>query len=93
VRFHALQGLLLWGVYFVISLILNILGRVLGASAALSSDDVSGFAFAGGSAVIGIISLLALLAFLVIHVIGMVKANQGQMWKLPLIGDIAEKNS
>jgi uncharacterized membrane protein len=24
---------------------------------------------------------------------GMVKANQGQMWKLPVIGDIAEKNS
>jgi uncharacterized membrane protein len=93
VRFHALQGLLLWGIYFVVSLVLNILGRVLGAGAAVTSDDVSGFAFAGGSAIIGLIGLLVGLVFLVIHIMGMVKANQGQMWKLPVIGDIAEKNS
>jgi uncharacterized membrane protein len=31
--------------------------------------------------------------FLAVHIMGMVKANQGQMWKLPIIGDIAEKNA
>lgn len=94
VRFHALQGLLLWGANFIIGIVLRVIGAMMGAGAAVtSSDDMSSIAFAGGNAVIGLISLVISLAFLVIHIIGMIKANQGQMWKLPLIGDIAEKNS
>ena len=33
------------------------------------------------------------LAGLVIWVVLLLKANQGQMWKLPLIGDMAEKQA
>lgn len=33
------------------------------------------------------------LAFLVISIVLMVKAYQGEKWKLPIIGDIAEKNA
>jgi uncharacterized membrane protein len=33
------------------------------------------------------------LVFLGISIFGCIKAYQGQMWKLPVIGDIAEKNS
>ena len=94
-RFHALQGLLLWGVYFVISIILRILGTAfaVGGAASSSADDVTSIAFAGGNIIISLIGLAILLVMIIIHIIGMVKANSGQMWKLPLIGDIAEKNS
>ena len=53
----------------------------------------SGMLALGGGGILGILGMLIGIAFLVIHIIGMVKASQGQMWKLPLIGDIAEKNS
>jgi uncharacterized membrane protein len=33
------------------------------------------------------------LAGLVIWVVLLLKANQGQMWKLPVIGDMAEKQA
>jgi uncharacterized membrane protein len=36
---------------------------------------------------------LALLAgWLILFIIGAVKGYQGQMWKVPVLGDIAEKN-
>ncbi len=95
VRFHALQGLLLWGANFVVSIVFRILGAALGAGAAVTSsgDDISSIAFAGGNMVIGLIGLAINIVFFIIQIVGMIKANQGQMWKLPLIGDIAEKNS
>ena len=43
--------------------------------------------------VVFILGIVIGLAFLVIHIMAMIKASQGQMWKLPVIGDIAEKNS
>lgn len=90
VRFHAMQGLLLFGVNFVVSLLFRILGMAIGAGAAATNSDM---AYAGGSLVLLGLQVVVGIGFLVIHVIGMVKANQGQMWKLPVIGDIAEKNS
>jgi uncharacterized membrane protein len=90
VRFHAMQGLLLFGVNFVVSIIFRILQVILGAGAAAVDSDV---AFGGGSLILGLLQLVIGLGLLVVHIIGMVKANQGQMWKLPIIGDIAEKNS
>ena len=36
---------------------------------------------------------LALLAvFVILYIMGAVKGYQNQMWKVPVIGDIAEKN-
>ena len=90
VRFHALQGLLLFGVNFVIQILLNIL-KVATQGAAQATG--SGMLAVSGGGILGLIGLFIGLGFLVIHIIGMVKANQGQMWKLPVIGDIAEKNS
>jgi uncharacterized membrane protein len=90
VRFHAMQGLLLFGVNFVIGIVFRILQVILGAGAAAVDSDV---AFGGGSLVLGLLQLVVSVGLLVVHIIGMVKANQGQMWKLPIIGDIAEKNS
>jgi len=44
-------------------------------------------------AVVGLVMLVIVLAIVVGWVIGMVKAYQGQYFKLPLIGNFAEKFS
>jgi uncharacterized membrane protein len=90
VRFHALQGLLLFGVNFVIGLIFNILRFATGTAVRTTGSDMIAF---GGTGVLFLLQVLVGIIFLVIHIIGMIKASQGQWWKLPVIGDIAEKNA
>src|SRR5262245_2165368 len=83
-RFHALQSLLLT----VVSIIVWIIFSVLGVGMAFSPSST---AAAAGSGLLGLVELLVFLVLLVLHIMGMVKAYQGQFWKIPLIGDIAEK--
>lgn len=87
VRFHAMQGLLLFGVHFAI----NILFQVLGVGVDLAAPGDLSRLGAGG--LLGLVQIAVGLVFLVLYIIGMVKANQGAMWKLPVIGDIADKNA
>ena len=79
-RFHALQSLLLSGASVAVYIVLWIVGVVAGRIF---------FAF-------GLLVLLLEIAlgavFLVLFIMGAVKGYQGQMWKMPVIGDIAEKN-
>lgn len=89
-RFHALQGLILFGICIVGLIILRILGAVVNTGARVTD---SGMAFIGGNLVLLVVYIVFWLAILTVHIIAMVKANQMQIWKLPLIGDIAEKNS
>lgn len=86
VRFHALQGLLLFGVGFVIGIVF----RILAVGVAVSPGDV---VQAGGFGLLLLVQMCIGLVFLVLYIIAMIKAYQGQMWKLPIIGDIAEKNA
>jgi uncharacterized membrane protein len=86
VRFHALQGLLLFGVGFVIGIVL----RILGVGMAVGSG---GLVQAGGFGLLFLVQMCVGVVFLVLYIIAMIKAYQGQMWKLPIIGDIAEKNA
>jgi len=89
VRFHAVQALILgiiglvfsfgsWIVWLVIAIIASMLPDVLGMLV---------------MAVVGLVMLVIVLAIFVGWVIGMVKAYQGQYFKLPLIGNFAEKFS
>jgi uncharacterized membrane protein len=89
VRFHAVQALILgiiglvfsfgsWIVWLVIAIIASMLPDVLGMLV---------------MAVVGLVMLVIVLAIVVGWVIGMVKAYQGQYFKLPLIGNFAEKFS
>jgi uncharacterized membrane protein len=79
-RFHALQSLILTGVlvgaFFVLWVISFIAVRIF-----------FGFGF-----VILLLELALSVVALVFFVLGAVKSYQGQMWKLPVIGDMAEKN-
>lgn len=80
VRFHAFQSLLLTGVYLVLIIAINILGGLIGAiiSGTLGS-------------LFSLLSLIVVVAFIGLMVFGCVKGFQGQMFKLPVIGDMAEK--
>ena len=84
-RFHALQSLLLVGVAFVLGIILGILGVAVAVTPVPGSS--------AGWGLFGLLRLAVGLVFFVISIFGCIKAYQGEMWKLPIIGDIAEKNS
>lgn len=85
-RFHALQSLMLTGVAIVIWIVFTFLG----VGMAFSPSRAAG---AAGSGLLTLVQLAVWLGLLIVHILAMVKAYQGQFWKLPLIGDIAEKNS
>ena len=91
VRFHAFQGLLLAAVSFAVALVF----RILGAGTQLSGMIGPGSGIAGTAAnfLIDIVAAVVFIPILVIHIIAMVKASQGETWKLPVIGDIAERNA
>lgn len=68
VRFHAKQSIIVFGTFFVISLII------------------------GWIPIIGwIVSMLLSIFALILWILLMIKAYQGERFKLPLAGDLAEK--
>ena len=79
VRFHAFQSLLFWAAVVVIYIVLGIFTGIL---------------FAVSSTLGGLFSMLFALFGLAVFVAMIFlafKAFQGQMFKLPVIGDMAEK--
>lgn len=80
-RFHALQSLILIGVVIALQVALWIIGVVAGR-----------IFFAFGLLVF-LLEIAVWAAGLIVFIIGAVKGYQGQMWKIPMIGDMAEKNS
>lgn len=84
-RFHALQSLLLFGVGLVVVAIFWVL--------AIALVVTPGPGRAAGWGLLNLIELAVGLGFLAICVVACIKAYQGEMWKLPVIGDIAEKNA
>ncbi|MDQ6788467.1 MAG: DUF4870 domain-containing protein, partial [Acidobacteriota bacterium] len=79
VRFHAFQSLLLTGAYIVLLIGVMIIAGVLA--------QISGVL--GG--LFGLLYLVVILAFLGIMILGCVKAYQGGSFKLPVVGDMADK--
>lgn len=92
VRFHAIQAILffvLWFVSFIVLFILSILFTIIGGvlAQALGSSV--------GGLIIWLISfilwLVVPLLFFALLIFAAVKAYQGQLYKLPLIGNLADK--
>jgi len=77
-RFHAFQSLLLTAALFLISMVLGIVMSIFGAA---TNSMGPSFGFSGLLPLI----VLGLSVFLA------VKAYQGEMLKLPVIGDMADK--
>jgi len=85
------QGLLLAGVWIVVWILFTILSIIFGTGMSLMPG--TGLAEAGLGLIFLLIRLVVGIGLLAVHIIAMVKASQGVMWKLPVIGDIAEKNA
>ena len=81
VRFHAFQSLLLTAVYIVLILGVAIVG--------------TGLVAATGSGILGLLVTLiyavVIIGFLIAMILGCVKAFQNSSYKLPVIGDMADK--
>jgi uncharacterized membrane protein len=84
VRFHAVQSILFSVAYIVAYVVLSVALAILGAI------PVIGLIF---RILIGIFFAILGLGSLVIWIILMVKAYSGEQYKLPVIGDIAERNA
>ena len=89
VRFHAMQALILgiiavvasfvlWFAYFVVIIVASQISGALGSLVSL---------------LLGLVIFVFFAALLVGWILGMVKAFQGQYFKLPVIGNFAEKFS
>jgi uncharacterized membrane protein len=79
VRFHAMQGLLFGGLWVAIGIVFAILSRLL----MVADMGILTLGLLGIRVVIGLVLLVLL-------ILAAVKAFQHQMYKLPVIGDIAE---
>lgn len=81
VRFHAFQSLLFLGAAFVVLFAVGFIGGVIGA--VLNSLAIS--------AVLGLLTWGLVFVFIGIAIFMCVKAYSGSQFKLPVIGDMAEK--
>jgi uncharacterized membrane protein len=81
VRFHAWQNIFLHVAAIVIWIILMVL------TVAASIIPII------GHLIVMLLGLVVWVGFVVVWIILLMKANQGQMYKLPLIGDLAEKQA
>jgi len=79
-RFHAFQSILLTAVGFIIAFIF---GTIFGVAAAANSGILSGLG--------GLLYMVVALAVFVGMVYSAIKAYQGEIFKLPIIGDLADK--
>jgi uncharacterized membrane protein len=77
VRFHAMQSIIVFGAITVVNILLYILWLI----------PVVGWIF--GALLASILWVLAVVLWIIL----MIKAYQGERFKLPIAGNIAEKNS
>lgn len=81
VKFHAWQSVVFGVGYIVVVLLLEILAAIMGLIA-----SVLGI-------IVGFFVPLVMLAAFIVWVVCMVKAYQGERWKIPVIGDFAAKKA
>ena len=81
VRFHSIQCLLLWGAIVVLAAVLRLAGLVVFLIPLL------------GPLLVAVVDVVVALAAVFLWVVLVVKAFQGEMFKLPLLGDFAEQHS
>jgi uncharacterized membrane protein len=83
IRFHAFQSIFFGIVLIAVQIVWGILVTIFFSM---------GWAWRAAT-LFGLMGTLLWLAFLVIWVFLLIKAHQGVMFKLPLIGDLAEKQA
>lgn len=94
IRFHALQSIIFGLANTVIMFVLIIIGIIftgIGAAMSAAAGDAAGSLFGIIIFLVWTIVWLVPLAFLIGLILTAIKAYQGQTFKLPIIGNIAEK--
>lgn len=81
VKFHAWQSLVFGVAYVIVVILLEILAAILGMIA-----SVLGI-------IIGFFIPIVMLAAFIIWIVCLVKAYQGERWRIPVIGDFAAKKA
>jgi len=81
VRFHAWQGTAFGVAYIVLIIALEILAAILGAIASVLGIIIGFF-----------VPIVGLAAF-VVWIVCLIKAYQGERWRIPLVGDFAAKKA
>ena len=81
VRFHSLQCLLFWAVGIILGIVLKFVSLILFIIPAL------------GPLLVVLIAIVLVLAVLLVWLVLVVKALQGEAFKLPWIGDFAEQQA
>ncbi len=89
VRFHAMQSILLNAIVVVVAVVLIVVISILTFILGQISGVLAGIAWLLGV----LFELLFGLAILITWIMCLVKAYQGTMYKLPIIGEYAEKFS
>jgi len=81
VRFHAMQSIIVFGAFSAIGIVISVIASLAIAIHAYFLLPL-----------IGLASTLLWLVALILWIVLMIKAYQGEKIKLPIAGDIAEKN-
>jgi uncharacterized membrane protein len=81
VRFHSFQNIFLHVAGFVLWIALFVISMILGVIPIL------------GHVIAFLLWMAFIIVLLIVWIMLLLKANQGQMWKLPIIGDLAEKQA
>ena len=89
VKFHAMQSILLSAVALILGFVLYFLWFVLAIAASMASETL-GFLV---SVLLGLLIFVFWIALLIGVILCLVKAYQRQYFKLPIIGNFAEKFS
>jgi uncharacterized membrane protein len=89
VRFHAMQAIILGALFFIGGMVLMFVWFFI----TIIASQISGLLGSLVSLVVGLIMFVFFVAIAVVWIMGMVKAFQGQYFKLPIIGNFAEKFS
>lgn len=82
VKFHAWQGTVFGAAVILLNIVLNIFGFLLGRMA----DFL-------GALILGFLLPVLWIGVFVLWVVLLVKAYQGERWKIPVLGDIAAQKS
>jgi uncharacterized membrane protein len=89
VRFHAMQALFLLGGYIVGIIAVMVVGAIITVVAATISESLGAIL----GLLVALLYFVVIIAFLVLSVIGIIKGWGGQIWRAPIVGSIADKNS
>lgn len=82
VRFHAVQSIIVFGALFILNTVVTMI------SASIYSVPLAGMVFAG---VLGLVSTVIFLVALILWILLMVKAYQGDRYRVPIAGKYAER--